>query len=215
MKSLIFLILVLSPLSAVIQLEVQPPCDDAYVHDQEPTLNFGASPFLFVLYQAYWQGEFHIYRTLVKFDGLPQIPEGTPLGSCYLELHVDNVSYTGTSPLVFCYVLTSEWNEETVTWNNQPTMGPLMDDMTLQGMPSVIRFNITSAVHDWYENSSTNHGLELRFDGKSGIRDVGFIYSLSFRSKEFDTPSSPKLILMCCETGVQPSSLGNLKALYH
>jgi hypothetical protein len=214
MKVLIFLLLSSVLAIAVIQLGVQPPCDDSYVHDQEPTMNYGASTSLSVVSQAYWQGQFHVCRTMVKFDGLPQIPEGMQLGSCYIELHDYNVFYSETPPLVFCYELTSDWDEETVVWNNQPTVGALLDDMPLQGIPSVVRFNTTPAVHDWYEDSSTNHGVELRIGGKGDARVAGYSYILSFHSKEFDIPNSPKLILMCCEIDVQPVSLGNLKALY-
>ncbi len=218
MKTWIFLLLTCILATAVVQLEVQPPCDDSYIHMQDPTISYGTEPSLCVI-NEYWHAgmwwQVHTLRSLVKFNNLPTLPESTQLGSCYIELHDYNVDYFGTPPLVVCCQLMSVWNEETVNWNNQPTLGPLLDDIPLQGIPSVVRFNITPAVHDWYEDSSTNHGVMIMFNGGKNGKVDEFQYLLYFRSKEFDISNSPKLILMCCEVEVEPISMGNLKALYH
>ena len=220
MKPIIMIFLLILSALAVLQVEVQPPSDDSYINMQEPATNYGSANSInisSVLWHAGMWWEVHTCKSLIKFTTLPQLPSGTVLGSCYLELHDSILSFWGGTPYVFCYQVEGDWDEDSVTWNNKPDIGDYLCGVPLQGMPPVVRFNITPAVHDWYEDPATNKGVELLFAGTKGgsMRDDGYSYALSCVSKEGTIAQSLKLVIMCCETDVQPSSLGNLKAFYH
>ncbi|HWP98824.1 MAG TPA: DNRLRE domain-containing protein, partial [Syntrophomonadaceae bacterium] len=159
------------------------PIDDAYVSEWYADQNFGSSTALFV-------GRFmqpgDLYRSLLRFD-LSTIPPTSTINSAELNLTMYRNEIISGSQYVGVYHLLSDWNESTVTWNNQPpfSLTPFCPvwDAAIAITPSTplgrITIDITDLVNSWFNGSIPNSGLLLA--GNETVNDLVGFRSLNYQ----------------------------------
>ena len=183
---------------------------DAYIGTNQvyswENINYGNDTELPI--QAWtWNQHPGTVRSLLKFDELSQIPQNATITYAELRLYgvpnsssttVGNSSYPGspyngngsfTSPQYnttnesFILRVTSSWNEQTVTWNTQPTT-------TTQGLLSIPNTtsqwnwnftdnsaNLRAMVQDWVRNPATNFGVMMQLQNENYYRFILFASS--------------------------------------
>lgn len=102
------------------------PSNDAYVSSEEPGDSAGAQPYLYV----YTNGD--EYRSFLKFN-LSSIPDDAEVQSAALKVLIglDHWPWFGSGASVEVRKVTNDaWSEGTITWNNQPPYGSLLDTVT-------------------------------------------------------------------------------------
>ena len=100
--------------------------------------------------------------SLLKFD-LSSIPVGATITSATLKLyyfHYNDASPTGHS-LNF-YRITSNWNEEAVTYNTRPSYNPaIISSTTVPSSYGWMNWDFTTSARDIISGSVTNYGWQL------------------------------------------------------
>ncbi|MBP1646052.1 MAG: repeat protein [Bacteroidetes bacterium] len=157
--------------------------------------NFGAYPEL-VMITWTWDGNLGTNRSLIKFEELSTIPSNAVITDVKLKFYgisssasapQGNSYYTGstfpTNP-VLVKRITSACNENTVTWNNQPST-ITANQMTIT--PSVSKWNwnyiinntpeLKAIVQDMVNYPSTNHRFMLQLETEQTYRDMLFASS--------------------------------------
>jgi len=163
---------------------------DTYVYGGHPSVNKGTLNYLYVSGNA----SDYQCRILIQFD-LSSIPSTSVILSSNLGLYYDNVYGATTSGPVGAYRVIQNWNETTVTWDNQPSaQATAIDTETIPAAAtsSFIYWDIKTLVQDWVDGSVANRGVMLMdTDESSG---EGFKH---FRSSEYttDTTQCPKLVI--------------------
>jgi hypothetical protein len=153
------------------------------------------------LVSAAWtfSGSVGTLRTLLDFSDLQSIPQGTVVTYAYLSLYgvpSSNAISLGSYGANACYVqrVTSGWNENTVTWNSQPTITNA-NQVTLPGSNgvqwnyNVIDLNVTGLVQDILNlPPADRNGFCIRLQTESYYR------SMLFASSDYaDATKRPKL----------------------
>ncbi len=101
-----------------------------------------------------------IYRTYYRFKELPQLNKGDMVVSAYILLALQNDDFYDDFN-VSVYQVTESWDQDTLTWNNQPTHATnvtdykIFDENSAKGSHG---WDITDCVKKWY-NSTTNNGI--------------------------------------------------------
>ena len=136
-----------------------------------------------------------IYRSLLSFEELSTIPPQAEILSAELKLfglpYVDylpgNSCYPG-SPYYFtnesCIQrVTSTWNENTVTWNTQPTT-TTVNQILIPKTTSQWNWNFTNnsdnlraMIQDMVSNPNTNHGFMFKLQDETIYRAINFVSS--------------------------------------
>jgi hypothetical protein len=137
-------------------------------------------------------------RALLDFVDLQLIPQGTTVTYAYLSLYGKSSSNTapqGNSGANSCYVqrVTSAWDENTVTWNTQPstttTNQVSLPASTSQWNYNVIDLNITALVQDIINQPpASRYGFMIKLQTESVYRSI--IFATSDNS---DATKHPKL----------------------
>ena len=196
---LISVLIALTVSANAVQVNLNPT-QDAGIWAKYPGTNYGSSIDLWVGYDDGWAD------SLVEFDLSPYM--GTIVESSYLELYV---YYSwGTIPTdSWVDRVAGSWNESTVTWNNSPGYeGSLWFYIGTPTLGDWFRFEVTSIVETWIDSSFTNYGFYFADETSSY---AGYY----FYSKEYsDSNYHPKLELNYHDVSVQPTSLGNIKAIF-
>ena len=132
-------------------------------------------------------------RSLLKFDELATIPTNAVILSAELKLYgsdiQENSCYPGSPFNSYCpntsfiQRVTSAWNEQTVTWNTQPST-TIVNQITIPQTTSQWNWNYTNSsanllamVQDWVKNPATNFGVMLRLDTEKIYQKVMFASS--------------------------------------
>jgi hypothetical protein len=178
----------------VISIALQPTAAgfDAYVEKSQPNTNYGNSTALIAL--NYVTGN-PLYRALLKFD-LSSIPSNAPILAAKLSLYSDSVSTYGTIHKSF-YIrqITQPWNEQTVTWNTQPTFTELNRIAIADGVSpfqDITNIAVQNTVKQWSQHPTDNNGWVLTRQTEAG-NPAGFVH---FASSDFGVASRrPKLVI--------------------
>lgn len=107
----------------------------------------------------------------------------------------------------FCRVL-EPWDEDTVTWNNQPAYSsgyPYTEEQESKGDH---HYDVTTVVNRWLSGEWENYGWAIT---------TYFAVMIIYTSNNSDPDNRPELILEgpnLPPLGVQPTSLGKIKSLY-
>jgi len=142
-----------------------PLTDDAWINANSPETNRGLVENIFV----------HNYGPkygLVRFDTASVA--GQHVNSATLALHLSSISRDGS---ISIYLITTAWNEATVTWNNLPSIeaSPIAEyALTTGDAGSVVAVDVTAAVQRWADGSVpdagfmlvTSDGIKAYFDSK-------------------------------------------------
>ena len=162
---------------------------DNYFDSSNPTDNQGTRNWLYC-----GHGDYSNNRKLwlvIKFDDLSSLPGNAQ--SVTLELYRNGGGATGTT--ISAYRITSDWIENSVTWNTQPTIdSTALDTFNATDDLGVWHsWDITSAYNAWKAGTATNYGIELQTGDNNGE-------TFEYRSSEFSTADlRPRLVVVVPE----------------
>ncbi|MBL0340620.1 MAG: DNRLRE domain-containing protein [Bacteroidetes bacterium] len=125
-------------------------------------------------------------RSLIQFD-LSAIPAGAVITNATLSLYYNSDNQEGNHFSSFFYKnttlinrVTSAWDEQTVTWNNQPSITTL-NQVTLSASSSSTQsypnINVTGLVQDMVSNPSQSFGFRLKMKSENHFRKLLFASS--------------------------------------
>jgi hypothetical protein len=167
---------------------------DYYNHTD---LNYGNKPYLAAFEIPGVQGGVNTNRALLYFD-LSQIPGGSTIMSAKLDLYAYteftvapvNDGHYGNNAAKLNRI-TSQWSENQVTWNTQPTTSTLHEKLLNQSIApdqDYLDIDVKDLVQDMTDNPNNSFGFEL-----SLINEV-VTTNLSFCSGEYpNTAKRPTL----------------------
>jgi len=154
---------------------------DAAVRTDQPNQNYGdGSDFIANAWTA--QGNFFIMRSLIRFDLTP-IPTNATILKAILKLstNLETSHYqmdSGSNPSYFLRVLTN-WDENQVTWNNQPSAS--MDNPVIVPQSTsnteTYYLDLTNHVQDMVSNPESNFGWLFRQQTEEEFRCLVFASS--------------------------------------
>jgi hypothetical protein len=189
-----------------ITLTLQPGPDEGQntivTSDLYAALNLNSNPDVYAGTWTYaaQSGGTGIGRTYLKFIGLDGMPDSATILSAKLSLYGISVgtaapqgNSTGNDNSAWIKRLTTDWNPDSVTWNNKPTSTDI-NEMAVPASTSVWNYNvlnldITKLVDDLLNNN--NYGFSLEGQAEQIYR------SLSFAScKVADPTKRPKLVVV-------------------
>ncbi len=162
------------------------PSDDTFIKEDSSLINYGNDPTFDVR-----PDNGADRRGLLKFD-LSSIPQNAVINSATLYLYErDNKA----GQLTYIYRVTSNWNENTVTWLTWALLGGDFDNSAsyFTYIPDqkncMAALDITQLVQAWVNGTYNNYGLMLYSTGPN--------HMISYSSKENGTASErPKLDIL-------------------
>lgn len=176
---------------------------DSMLDRNNPTRNNGTYQYLMVNY-----GTGRTVRGMVEFTGLSAIPSGSTVNSAKLELWVNYSNRPNDNFGI--YRVTGTWTEMAVNWSNQPAHHATAYDKKLVNAGGWFEYDIKTLVQEWVSGTYTNYGFKLIRDNESGGSWPYFV------SSDYATASNrPKLTVDYTPTGIAPTSIGKVKALFN
>jgi len=129
---------------------------DASVNTVAPSDNYGNYNYLSI---GNYAGQ--ISRSFLQFD-LSSLPVDVVIVDAYLKLFPTNPGDCSIS----LYQVTEGWEENTITWNNQPEFLTTPEDtLTIPVIVFTwISWDITSLLQEWVDGSIDNYGIILKKD---------------------------------------------------
>lgn len=196
-------------------LELQPDGEngkDAYLRMLSPGTNYGTHPD-FSAHAATNGGQFNVIRGVIDFD-LSSIPVGATVNSAELSLFAYNSpangQHSGQNDAVLERIITP-WNENTVTWGNQPSTTALnavqlpMNTVPLQHYPNI---DVTAMVQDMVDDPVNSHGILFKLQTEQIYRRMLFA-----SSDNADSTLHPKLSV-CYEMSARVDEKENSMSLF-
>ncbi|HUT98023.1 MAG TPA: DNRLRE domain-containing protein [bacterium] len=172
---------------------------DAHVINQSPDENFGSLDEIAVRYDEHTE-----YRSFIHFD-LPDPHGDDEVMEGVLELNVDTYHSPG---IIGIYLLSEDWDELSVTWNDQPTYDT--EKMLFQDWVYYYGYWIEltldgSVLTEWFqEEPFNNYGMIMIADPDMSWPNIFF--------KSRETSSEPLLWLYPDPWPVESVSWGVIKA---
>ena len=165
-----------------------PPVADSYIASERPDRNFGDDA-LFLGYNNVGD-QYGAQRPLLRFDLAGPIPPGGIITDARLRLRLSFSSPTGDEPMATVLRnLQAPWDEDTVTWNNQPAWGEIYTGTIVGSAHTWYEWEITGLAREWEEGTLPNHGLEIIGDEAIQQRERAFY------SRETTTAYYPHLLV--------------------
>ena len=154
--------------------------DDTFIDEWAPNEVRGDWDYMYVRNTGNGPWE---HDTLVRFD-ISSIPPGTEIPSATLNLYYfrwdDN--YPGGRPLR-CRRVTSDWDEETVTWNTRPGWSSIItDEVPVPPAYGWMSWNVTDDVQAFVDGTEEDFGWVIRDET---YWPGGNIPWIKFRTKEY------------------------------
>ncbi|MEY4604181.1 MAG: hypothetical protein RIT43_1473 [Bacteroidota bacterium] len=171
---------------------------DAFINSLQPTTPSGASQDLSAIAWTN-SGSPVTVRGLIKFD-LSSIPQGSLVNSATLYLYhnpsssntsAQHQSLSGSNEGVIRRI-TSEWDENTVNWNTQPTATAVNEVGIPQSVSATQDYvlDVTPLVQDMVSFPTSSFGFQIRLVTEDYYR------SLIFASSDQSDPTNhPKLVV--------------------
>ena len=138
---------------------------DSIISQNYPNNNYGTKTYLKAGYDS------ANANTIIYIApwSLQSIPAGSYISDAQLNLTANGTNNfsSGKLNLVAKKIIHSGystiWGETTVCWNTGCTYGDILDynDLSAPSSGTVVSWNITSAVRDWYNDSSTFQGIAV------------------------------------------------------
>ena len=148
------------------------PTDDTFVHQHSPNDNF--DEYYHELQLSDWPNYFR--RIYLKFD-LSDLA-GKTITSATLYLYASS-SYDPDDPdYVNLYRVTEDdWDEETLTWNNQPDEDLFYITSTyIKGTGLKTWSGLESLVQGWVDGDYPNYGIVLECDMDEEYGELPYVY---------------------------------------
>jgi hypothetical protein len=177
----------------VVKLEAVPitltlaPSQDSYVLSAKPSNNFGSSDTMW-LGTGYGWG-LGVPRGLIQFDLSSLTADPTLIISATLSIFQFSTEPAAGNKDTQLYRVKSQWNESTVTWNNQPSL-----DSTVWAEAGVgdsfskntfVHWNVTDLVKQHVSGTLQNFGWLIKAEDETvGHYRIGY-----FRTRDFADPS--------------------------
>ncbi|RLI75203.1 hypothetical protein DRO97_03875 [Archaeoglobales archaeon] len=162
------------------------PTDDAYVYEVSPSSNYGSSTSLHVQSYRFWGLNFN-ERTYIKFN-LSSISSTSYVLDAKLQLYAYSSNAQNRNYEV--HKVTSNWDENTITWSSQPSFETTATDTISPTSNSWNAWTVTSDVQNMI--SGNNYGWCIKDESESS-RSQKYTH---FYSKEYsDTAYHPKLVV--------------------
>ena len=163
---------------------------DSEVKEIFPDINSGSSTELGIGYTT-WGGK---WRAYLQFD-LSSVPINARIIDAYPTLYQHKSLDTG-SFTVGLYRVTSDWEEGTITWNNQPTSSTVVEaSCTVYDGFTGWRtwYNIGDLVQGWLDGSITNQGMLLKATtDETSLTMIAMFWSSDYTA---GTSKCPKLLI--------------------
>lgn len=132
-----------------------PVIADAFIPEKNPSINYGSNTSILIGRES--TGE--PIETLIKFD-LSLIPNCATIVNAEL-----NLDYNGSHDQVSAdiYLASNTWDENTVTWNNQPSYANWYGWFNVSSGDGSGSYQIplNDPVIAWIENGVPNYGIYL------------------------------------------------------
>lgn len=165
---------------------------DAYIWSINSSTNYGDIDD-YIAAAWTWSGEAGTLRSLMKFD-LSSIPVGAFVTEATLSLYYNPTSNTNGqegSNAAYLQRITTPWDENTVTWDNQP-VSTTTDQVTLAESTSLSQdypvIDVTTLVQAMIDDPANSHGFMFRLANEQEYR------SMKFASSDYpDAALRPKL----------------------
>jgi len=151
------------------------PTDDATISQKQPDENTATGGAIALRSISDW-----------KLDGLMKcnlstVPSNvTILYAALQAYYYDNKDGNPSGHQVNVYRITSDWNEENVTWNTQPSY--VTEPSSFAIMPATINnwvlWNLTGDIQMFYNSSTPNYGW--RIIDTSGDNDISYFHSKDY-----------------------------------
>jgi len=177
-------------------LTVSPPNDDAYVCSSYASTNYGSSTDLRV--RQFDSGS--LYRSFLKFD-ISSIPSDAIITDAKLKLYVNYRSANDNWELHA--VSDDSWDEDSITWNNQPSYGSLLDSIYVNAN-GWFSWDCTDYIESEVDAGASVTSFMLKLDGEEGTVSSGG----NADSKEGDNDP----VLEVTYVLDQPPSIGEIQA---
>jgi len=132
---------------------------DASVSDSTPSTNLGNQNDLVVGSRA-----MGVYRAYLQFN-LASIPDDAVILNAKLGLYYYYNVAASVETTIGAYIVQGNWNEGTITWNNQPVVATAPEyTYPVPGSPTnaFVYWYIGDLVRDWWDGSIPNYGVMLR-----------------------------------------------------
>jgi hypothetical protein len=200
--------------------EIFYPTDDTQIRHGHPDDILGSHDVLKTLNEYGYGGTpGWAVDTLIKFD-ISSIPSNAQIISAILYLHYQ--SWGDTNPAgrpLNIYRITSDWNEGTCNWNNQPSYtSTLTTTSIIPSAPGVwMEWDVTSDVETFVSGSIANYGWKITDEtywGKSEIPRTRFWakeHGSLIPYLEIEVFEPTKAILIGKVTNVDTSSEGFIR----
>lgn len=111
-----------------------------------------------------------------------------PFGSGYTITNAKFYAYQNysgsSSPTIQLASITSNWNASTVTWSNQPGLGSVYSQQTVQAM-QWYNWDITNLVKGWHTGTIPNYGMYVKSSDESSNKYKRFYSSNSSTSPSY------------------------------
>lgn len=156
---------------------------DAVICSNDPDQNFGEVMELGANVTTP-QGTPLIQRSLFEFD-LSEIPDGSEILMAILSLWYaegsDSVHSVATGPnTAFLQRITADWDEASVSWNNQPAS--VITNRVIINSSSELKedypeIDATLLVQDMIDNRENSYGFLLMLETETGVRGLYFASS--------------------------------------
>lgn len=169
---------------------IQIPAEaDAYLASERPNQNFGSGA-LFLGYNLSGEDNFGAERILLRFDVAGNLPDDAVINDAYIRLYLNFSSPEDDVPMgAVLRRLASPWDEDTVTWNSEPTWTDVDDETDVGDERDWYRWQITDLVTEWHDNSFANNGVEIIGDEAVQQRERVFY------ARETTTGFFPQLVV--------------------
>lgn len=125
-------------------------------------------------------------RSVFEFD-LSAIPDGATIDSAFLSLYAwasdTGLGYHSTlSGSNECWLqrVTSSWDENTVTWQNQPTTTTTHQvafEASTSATQNYLNIDVANLVQDMVDNPSSSFGFMLKLQNETHYRNMNFASS--------------------------------------
>ena len=139
--------------------------EDACILQGYPNYNTGTTSDMWAGYDDYLDPDGQVVRSLIKFD-LSEIPAYASIDSALLRVrYISYYDYPNYSRTITSYRISSNWNENSVTWNTAPTIGQSYGSVSLVAADGGFGWHsidITALVRGWVNGTLPNYGVMLR-----------------------------------------------------
>ena len=167
------------------------PTDDAKIAQDDPNKNYDGDPGINIRNEYGFGGSGWGSDGLYRFD-ISSIPSGASIIKATFYIFYNK--WTTTNPagrMLNVYKITSDWNEDTVTWNTAPTYNPAASSYS--PVPATVnvwmKWDVTSDIEE-FVSGTQNYGWRLRDDNYWGGPNIPLT---QFRTREAGQELSPYL----------------------